>query len=119
MRQEAEEEAERRWREQEETRLQYERDEARRRELDRIRVVEVHQVRDESLEDRGARVIGEAILEERDRQARQARRGYGRPMGRGIENRPEGNSLRRRGTRAGEEIIYDDDGMLFRRGHRR
>ncbi|MCJ1395942.1 hypothetical protein MMC18_008828 [Xylographa bjoerkii] len=99
----AEREAQRRWQEQEEAHLQYERDQWRRRRQDTARVVEVHQTRRNSLEDRGARVIGQAMQDELDRQAGR------RARSRGLERRPEGSGLRRRGTHAGEQIVYDDD----------
>ncbi|MCJ1319941.1 hypothetical protein MMC15_005277 [Xylographa vitiligo] len=102
-RQAAEEEAERRWQEREEAHLQYGRDQRRRHRQDAARVVEVHQTRHNNLEDRGARVLGQAIQEELDRHTGR------RARDRGIERRPEGIGLRRRGTYAGEQIVYSDD----------
>ncbi|MCJ1296147.1 hypothetical protein MMC34_007712 [Xylographa carneopallida] len=102
-RQAAERDAERRWQEQEEAHLQYARDQRRRRRQGTARVVEVHQTRHDNLEDRGAQVLGQAMQEELDRQAGR------RARNRGLERRPEGIGLRRRGTYAGEQIVYDDD----------
>jgi len=102
-RQAAERDAERRWQEREEARLQYERDQARRYRQDASRVIEVHQTRHNSLEDRGARVLGQAMQDEHDRQAGR------RARSRGLERRPDGIGLRRRGTYAGEQVVYDDD----------
>ncbi|MCJ1398330.1 hypothetical protein MMC11_001528 [Xylographa trunciseda] len=99
----AEREAERRWQEREQAHLQYERDQQRRYRQDAARVVEVHQTRHSNLEDRGARVLSQAMQDELDRQAGR------RARSRGLEHRPEVTGLRRRGTYAGEQIVYDDD----------
>ncbi|MCJ1286984.1 hypothetical protein MMC26_006331 [Xylographa opegraphella] len=102
-RQAAEREAERRWQDREEAHLQFEMDRRRRHRLDTARIVELHQTRYNDLEDRGARVLGQAMQEEFDRQV------DGRARDRGLERRPDGIGLRRRGTYAGEQIVYDDD----------
>ena len=98
-----EREAERRWQEQEEAHLRYEEEQRRRPRRGTARIVEVHQMRDDNLNDRGARVLGQAMQDELDRQAGR------RARSRGLDSRPEGNGLRRRGTHAGEEIVYDDE----------
>ncbi|MCJ1379384.1 hypothetical protein MMC17_002485 [Xylographa soralifera] len=99
----AEREADRRWQEREQAHLQYERAQRQRHRQDTARVVEIHQTRRDNFEDRGARVLGQAMQDEIDRQAGR------RARNRGLERRPEGVGLRRRGTYAGEQIVYDDD----------
>ncbi|MCJ1420287.1 hypothetical protein MMC32_006644 [Xylographa parallela] len=99
----AEREADRRWQEQEEVHLRYERAQRQRHRQDTARVVEVHQTRHENIEDRGARVLGQAMQAEVERQAGR------RARNRGLDRRPEEAGLRRRGTYAGEQIVYDDD----------
>ncbi|MCJ1473249.1 hypothetical protein MMC13_001900 [Lambiella insularis] len=99
-----------RWQEREESHLQHERERRQRQERDAVRTVQVHQTQEESFEDRGSRVLSQAM---RDRVNREMDR---RAVSRSVERRPEGSGLRRRGTHRGEEIVWDDD--RERRGRR-
>ena len=87
--------------EQDESRARFDRERRDRAGRDRQRPITVHQPRDESLDERGTRVLEQAV---RDRHARQE--GLGTVVA--GQSRVRG-SIRRQYRNVGEEIIWDDD----------
>ncbi|MCJ1237320.1 hypothetical protein MMC14_005305 [Varicellaria rhodocarpa] len=104
---------ERRHQGQEESRRHFERGREVRMRHDRQRPVEVHQNREDSIEDRGARVLHEAVRNRHLREDGEAADGrLARRASMGGVFRP----FRRRDNRArGEEVIWNDDFARIRR----
>ena len=107
-----EEENERRYQEQEESRRYFEREREDRLRRDRERPVEVHQNREDSIEDRGTRVIEQAV---RTRHLREDGAAADGRLARRASLGGVFGPFRRRNNRAGEEVIWDDDVRRIRR----
>ena len=101
IRRETELETERTRNEQDESRAHFNRERRDRAVRDRQRPITVHQAHDNSLEDRGSRVLEQAV---RDRHVRQAAPGT---LATGPSR--ERRSIRRRDRNVAEEIVWDDD----------